>query len=479
MDKTHYEVVPEARSSARALAAINRRISSGIGYENLPRDLARYLILVSLGGPFTATAWIWFGPDSIRPDRWLLFGILTTLACLAERFPVHLTHKTYINVATAVYVAMLLAMPLPLCGLAALVAVTVAQVLRWLSNHEFGLAEPLFNIGQTALYVTSAAIAVSAIDRLIGQPPGVGDIPLVTVITASAVLHLMNCGLVAGASARHLGTPTIRVWQHTLLIDIGPHAGMTLVGLCAAQLGYASPLLVPALAVPAVLVHRAVQHSVTLRENVREALASLVEIVELRDPYTAGHSRRVAQLARQIALEMGMSDEEADAIEDAGQVHDLGKVAVDPAILLKPGKLTDAEWAEMKLHPVFGAEVLSRFESYRDGVPLVRGHHESWDGSGYPDQTVGHSIPLGARILAVADTFDALTSDRPYRSGMDRNRAADILREGAGKQWDPTVVGAFLSLMGKEATERSVVNVETSRTGPDNASQVEPHASAA
>ena len=239
----------------------------------------------------------------------------------------------------------------------------------------------------------------------------------------------------------------IRVWRKSLWIDIGPHAGLTLVGLCAAQLGGASPVTVPALAVPAVLVHRAVQRSVALRENVRAALASLVEIVEMRDPYTAGHSRRVAQLARQIAVEMGLTAEEADAIEDAGRVHDLGKVAIDPVILLKPGKLSDAEWAEMKRHPSYGAEVLSQFESYRDGVPLVRGHHEAWDGSGYPDKLQGRSIPVGARILAVADTFDALTSDRPYRPGVSTERARSILAEGSGTQWEPEVVMALLRLL--------------------------------
>jgi HD-GYP domain-containing protein (c-di-GMP phosphodiesterase class II) len=210
-------------------------------------------------------------------------------------------------------------------------------------------------------------------------------------------------------------------------------------------------LFVPALALPAVLVHRAVSHSVRLRANVREAMATLVEVVELRDPYTAGHSRRVASMARAIALELGLTIEEADAIEDAGKVHDLGKVAIDPAVLLKPGKLTDAEWTEMKRHPVYGVEVLGRFESYRAGLPLVRGHHESWNGSGYPDGLRGTAIPPGARILAVADTWDALTSDRSYRPGMARERAIAILREGAGVQWDPAIVEALMQVLSRES----------------------------
>jgi HD-GYP domain-containing protein (c-di-GMP phosphodiesterase class II) len=156
-------------------------------------------------------------------------------------------------------------------------------------------------------------------------------------------------------------------------------------------------------------------------------------------------------MARSLALELGLTVEEADAIEDAGKVHDLGKVAIDPAVLLKPGKLTESEWAEMKRHPIYGVEVLGRFESYRAGLPLVRGHHESWDGSGYPDGLRGTTIPLGARIRAVADTWDALTSDRPYRTGMARDRAMTILRNGAGAQWDPAIVAALIRILDRDA----------------------------
>ncbi len=420
-------------------------------YRELPAPLVRYLVAISVAGPVAAVLWLFLAPVSDRPDRWLVFILLTALACLAERFPVHLTHKTYINVASAVYVAMILTLPLPLCGMAALVAVATAALLRRGTSSESGSAESLFNIGQTALYVTAAAISVSAVEHANINSFKIGDISIAQLLVASIALHLFNTLLVTGASARHLGVRTFRVWRQTWLIDIAPHSGMTVVGLCAAQLGHSSPLLIPALAIPAVLVHRAVMGSVELRQNVRHALESLEELVELRDPYTAGHSRRVAQIARGIAIEMGLTAEEVDRVEAAGNLHDLGKLAIDPAILQKPGKLTENEWAEMKRHPVFGAEVLARFESYREGIDLIRGHHESWDGSGYPDGLRGADIPLGARILAVADAYDALTSDRPYRQGMGAERACEILREGAGKQWDTAIIEAFLRLEPKPA----------------------------
>jgi HD-GYP domain-containing protein (c-di-GMP phosphodiesterase class II) len=427
------------------------RIAGWNTYRGLPPALLRYLAAISLAGPFVAIGWLLLGPESERPARWLSIAVLTILAGCAERFSIHLTHKTYISVASAVYVAMLLTMPLSLCGVAALIAVTAAQAHRFLSRPTLGIAEPLFNTGQTAIYVTGAAACVSLIEGWSVSAVRIGEIPVDQVLVASFAMHLLNSALVAGASARHQNVGTLRHWRRNLLLDIGPYLGMALVGVCAAQLDLASPLFVPALALPAVLVHRAVSHSARLRANVREAMATLVEVVELRDPYTAGHSRRVASMARAIALELGLTGEEADAIEDAGKVHDLGKVAIDPAVLLKPGKLTDAEWAEMKRHPAYGVEVLGRFESYRAGLPLVRGHHESWDGSGYPDGLRGTAIPLGARILAVADTWDALTSDRPYRTGMARDRALAILRDGAGVQWEPAIVEALLQILNREA----------------------------
>ncbi len=247
------------------------------------------------------------------------------------------------------------------------------------------------------------------------------------------MMHLVNTGLVAVPGALQVGTSPFRVWRQTFLLDLVPHVVLTVVGVLAAVIVVDQPLVLPLVLLPGVLLQRSVRQSVNLRMETRQALASLVEVIELRDPYTAGHSRRVAETARAIAEWLGLTAEEADLIESAGRVHDLGKVAVDPHELMKTSKLDDDEWAQMKRHPVYSADVVARFTAYREGTALVRHHHERWDGFGYPDGLAGEAIPLGARILAVADTFDALTSDRPYRRGMPLERATSILREGAGR----------------------------------------------
>jgi HD-GYP domain-containing protein (c-di-GMP phosphodiesterase class II) len=263
-------------------------------------------------------------------------------------------------------------------------------------------------------------------------------------------MHGMNTALVAGAGALQISVPPHRVWRQTITLDLVPHVALVIVGVLAATVIVDQPLLLPLVGMPLYLMHRAVKQSIRLREDTERALSSLVDIVELRDPYTAGHSRRVATTARLIAERLGLSAEEADLIESAGRVHDLGKVAIDPAVLLKPTKLTIEEQRELERHASLGADVIANFATYRQGTRLVRHHHERWDGRGYPDGLAGEAIPLGARILAVADTFDALTSDRPYRKGMSAEKATAILREGSGSQWDAAVVDALLSILAEQ-----------------------------
>ena len=176
---------------------------------------------------------------------------------------------------------------------------------------------------------------------------------------------------------------------------------------------------------------------------------TLVLTLEARDPYTRGHSERVAQLARQIAFEMGLSPDEMRNIETAARLHDLGKIGIPDAILLKPGSISPSERAEIQLHPTRAVELL-RLLGFLDGVlPIIEGHHERYNGGGYPESRRGEETPLGARILAVADAYDAMTSTRPYRPPMSNEEAMQVLKEGSGKQWDPGVVETFLSTFDK------------------------------
>ena len=176
-------------------------------------------------------------------------------------------------------------------------------------------------------------------------------------------------------------------------------------------------------------------------------VCALVSTIEAKDDYTRGHSERVALFSQRLGLALGMDQEGCERLYLTGLLHDVGKIGVSDATLKKPGRLTEEEFEEIKQHPDKGWGILHDLDHLRQTLPGVLFHHESYDGSGYPDGLVGEDIPLDGRILAVCDAFDAMTSDRPYRAGMPREKAEAILRDGAGAQWDPDVVKEFFRVL--------------------------------
>ena len=183
-------------------------------------------------------------------------------------------------------------------------------------------------------------------------------------------------------------------------------------------------------------------------------LSVLTGAIEARDPYTRGHSARVTALAEELALRLGWSEERLASLRIGGPLHDIGKLAVSDEVLRKEGRLDDGELAQIREHPKIGARILLRMAALREAIPYVLYHHERWDGKGYPSGKAGEEIPLEARVLAVADAFDAMTSDRPYRRALPVGHALAELFRCAGSQFDPAVVNAFL-----DAWERGEVTL--------------------
>lgn len=184
-------------------------------------------------------------------------------------------------------------------------------------------------------------------------------------------------------------------------------------------------------------------------ENLFSTLYAFVSAIEAKDTYTRMHSKRVAEISIMIGHELGCSDEDLEILNVAGQLHDIGKIGIRDEILLKPGKLTDEEYETIKLHPGIGANIVAKLGFWNREMEIIRYHHERYDGSGYPEGLKGDEIPFLARVLSVADSYDAMASNRAYRNKLSENAIMEILEKGAGTQFDPSVVSLFITMLEK------------------------------
>jgi putative two-component system response regulator len=182
-------------------------------------------------------------------------------------------------------------------------------------------------------------------------------------------------------------------------------------------------------------------------EHTEHVIFMLAQAVEAKDAYTEGHLRRLRSYGEQLAVACGLEPGDVRAVRYGGILHDIGKISVDESILRKPGPLTADETAQMRRHPDTGAGIISQMRFAKEVAPIIRGHHEYWDGSGYPQGLAGEQIPLGARIITIVDAYDAMTTDRPYRAALGGEEVVRRLHAGRGTQFDPEMLDVFLDLI--------------------------------
>lgn len=371
------------------------------------------------------------------------FAILTSLSTILEFVAVELPHGGIVSVATITHIATIFLVPPPFAALSVGFAVAVEELI-----HRRAPLRLAFNTSSYVLTIALASLAVS----LIGDPRVLvanrEHLPLVAmVVVVSLIYYLLNdlltCAIMALTSGRSLVYLLRSNSRSTILAEAG--AGM--VGVLFALIWIVEPIWTALLVIPGAVIARALQYIRQLERETRSAVASLAEVIDHRDASTFHHSERVALYAVATARELDLEEDLVELIEQAAAVHDLGKIAVPDRILLKPGPLNDEERTAMWLHTEIGAQILRQFHLFRSGASIVLHHHEAYDGSGYPQGLAGDAIPMGARVVAVADAFDAMTSDRPYRSALSIEEAIARLRAGAGHQWDPAVVDALLTVL--------------------------------
>ena len=275
----------------------------------------------------------------------------------------------------------------------------------------------------------------------------------------TAVYFLVNSGLIAVAIGLDARRSPFAVWREHFLWLSASYFAAASVSFCLVLLMYEASLAAAIVILPLLVVlHLTLRSSFGRLDDARQHVAHLDRLylstvetlamaIDAKDDVTHSHVRRVQAYALGLARALGVEDEATlKGIEAAALLHDTGKLAVPEHILNKPGKLTEAEFEQMKRHVDVGADILSLVDFPYPVVPIVRCHHENWDGSGYPRGVAGADIPIGARILSVVDCFDALTSDRPYRSALSNEAAFDILRARRGTMYEPLVVDTFMRI---------------------------------
>jgi putative nucleotidyltransferase with HDIG domain len=290
-------------------------------------------------------------------------------------------------------------------------------------------------------------IAATVYESLGGQfSPGTLDTSLVPFAAMVIAFFTLNSTAVSAVIALSEGQRFEEVWLRNTGDLVGYDLVASALALGIAWLYLREGIVVLAFVVlPVLFLRHTYLVNVQLQATNRELLELMVKAIEARDPYTSGHSQRVSEMARTLAREMGLHLKEADNIGTAALLHDVGKIYEEFAPLLrKEGKLTPEERQIMHSHPARSAELVGTISNLRGYVhKCVRHHHENLDGTGYPDGLAGEQIPIGSRIILVADTTDAMTTDRPYRKALTYERVVEELDKFAGRQFDPRVVAAF------------------------------------
>jgi len=337
----------------------------------------------------------------------------------------------------------------------------LVAVLSGLSPRDLARRRPLslyaFNVGQLVLSAVLAGhVYVLLGGRILADstsgsivPLASSDFPSVLVaLAASAVVSFLSNDLMFGLGLKLLRGVSFReAWRSGPAWMLPTQAALATVGVSIAQVLAVSRLGFLLFVFPLLVARQVYQMYLSAREAYVDSVKSLIGALEAKDPYTRGHSERVAGYAVRIGTAMGLEPSEVARLEYAALMHDLGKLAVPRAVLTKPGRLDEWEFSLIREHPQRGADIVSSIPYLEGLADFVRDHHERFDGTGYGRGVAGEDLSLFARILAVADSYDAMTTKRQYREAMTRSEAERELLACSGSQFDPAVIDAFLPLL--------------------------------
>ncbi|HZQ07846.1 MAG TPA: HD-GYP domain-containing protein [Anaerolineae bacterium] len=412
---------------------------------DLPRLARLYIFLIcglGLAAVIASLLALTLGQSAV-----LTIVALALVIALLDIYPVTLyVYQTSggveVTISVAAKMAAILLLPPPIVILSVFAGTLFSEL--WLKRVWYRL---LFNVGMMTVNFAVVAVVYNQLhDPTVSILGSVQNVVALAAMGASDIV--LNSILVALVIALATQSPVHSVWAQNSRPLLLQDLSMLPIAVFLYILWDYTPWAVLLALVPLIVMRRSYQLVADLRRQTREALFALARVLDERDEETSRHSELVAENAGLIARELNLGPEEVDTIMRAAALHDIGKVGLRNEILFKPGGLTREERELAKRHAALGGELLKRFPLFEKGAIYVRHHHERWDGTGYPDGLRGEAIPLGARILAVADSYQAMVEDRPYRQALSKQFAFEQLIAGAGTQFDPAVVAAFLRAQG-------------------------------
>lgn len=409
----------------------------------VPRRIKVYVFGATLA---TIGALGWTAVHGARPNptQATLTGVLTLMIGVAHLYPLQLAPRTKVSADTAPAFAAAVLLPTPLAMLVSLGGIGAGELIRRAAPIQVAYNAAVAGLRSAAAAAVFGRVASGPLTVTLSgkQAAAALTVAAVTMFTVNATL----IDLIIGIQQRH---NPLRGWWGRRRQHFVHEGTLYLLGALTAVSSARWPAAVLLLAAPSVVVYRSLRDGVAVRLQTRAGLLAIADAVDARDR-APGHSERVAELARRLALHLRLPPAEVELIALAARVHDIGNLGLRSTIFTKPGPLSPVEWRDVRTHTEAGARLLRDLPELAAAAPLVLSHHERWDGRGYPQGLQGEDIPLGARIIAVADAFDAMTSERPYRRALPPVLVRAELEDGRGTQFDPRVVDALLELLARE-----------------------------
>lgn len=408
----------------------------------MPTVLLIYIFLVA----FTGAVFLFFAFPHILTTSLKDFIIFVIFSAAAESFPVNLPSGGGVTVGFAVVLSSILLFGAPFAVWVAFLGVFITTAFL---SKGIPIYKILFNCGMFAVMAGAAGLVFEKLGGKPGELKLLADIiPLLFTIFTYFFLNVFLVNIVLTLSQN---LSPYSIWLKNLRWAVPNYLALAPIGILItyiyALLGVVGLIL---FFVPLFIARNSFKLYMDMRKVYLETVQALAAAIEAKDPYTKGHSERVAQYAVAVAREMGLPEDETEIIQYAALLHDIGKIGISEQILNKPAKLSEEEFERIKTHPVIGSLIVERIKFLSKASDLIKYHHERLDGTGYPSGLKSGEIPRGAEILSVADVFDALTSDRPYRKAWSIDSTVKKMINGTGKEFDPEIANALIRVLKRE-----------------------------